>query len=212
MGGCPIVPEIVLCAEKQSLMKKDLVNVPLDNLLVTIDSQGNKIVVIPQVIFKGKRSISWKEVEKYLIRYIGKIFEVSETEDLIFIDRKFVDEYTGSSYTRKLVGVLPKVKANMSQGIPQMIEIATGKRWKEDFDNKHKNKAGKGWFRYNTRFAMPVTNDEGEIIEYNIYQAVLIVRYSSNGKLYLYDVQNIKKETRYPSWTIMPDGQKPASS
>ena len=211
MGGCPIVPEIVLCAEKQSC-KKDLVNVPSDNLLITTDSQGNKVVVIPQIIFKGKRSISWKEVEKYLIRYIGKIFEVSETKDLILIDRTFVDEYTGSEYTNKLVGALPKVKANMSQGIPRMIEIAIGKRWKEDFDSKHKNRAGNGWFCYNTRFAMPITNEEGEIVEYNIYQAVLIVRYSSNEKLYLYDIQNIKKETRYPSWTIMSDGQKPASS
>lgn len=82
----------------------------------------------------------------------------------------------------------------MSQGIPRMIEIATGKRWKEDFDSKHKKRAGKGWFRYNTRFAMPVTNDHGEIIEYNIYQAVLIVRYATDGKLYLYDIQNIKKK------------------
>ena len=169
-------------------------------------------MVIPQIIFKGKRSISWKEVEKYLVRYIGKIFEVSETEDLILIDRMFVDEYTGSDYTNKLVGALPKVKANMSQGIPQMIEIATEKRWKEDFDSKHKNRAGKGWFRYNTRFAMPITNDDGEIIEYKIYQAVLIVRYSADEKLYLYDIQNIKKETRYPSWTNTSDGQKPASS
>lgn len=176
------------------------------NLLVTVDERGNRVVVIPQIIFKGKRNISWKEVEKYLIRYIGKIFEVSETEDLIQIDKMFIDEYIGSDYTQKLVGALPKVKANMSQGIPKMIEIATGKRWKEDFDNKHKNKAGKGWFRYNTRFAMPVTNDDGEIVEYNIYQAVLIVRYASNGKLYLYDIQNIKKETRCPSWTMMSDG------
>ena len=44
----------------------------------------------------------------------------------------------------------------MSQGIPQMIEIATEKRWKEDFENKHKKKAGNGWFRYSTRFALPV--------------------------------------------------------
>ncbi len=182
------------------------------NALVVIGEKGEKIVVIPQIVFKGKRSISWKEVEKYLIRYIGKIFEVSETEDLILIDRMFVDEYTGSNYTNKLVGALPKVKANMSQGIPQMIEIATGKRWKEDFDNKHKKRAGKGWFRYNTRFAMPVTNADGEIVEYNVYQAVLIVRYSEDGKLYLYDIQNIKKETRYPSWTNLSDGQKPASS
>lgn len=182
-----------------------------NNILVAMDEKGKKIVVIPQIIFKGKRSISWKEVERYLVRYIGKIFEVSETEDLILIDRMFVDEYTGSDYTNKLVGALPKVKANMSQGIPQMIEIATEKRWKEDFDSKHKNRAGKGWFRYNTRFAMPITNDDGEIIEYKIYQAVLIVRYSADGKLYLYDIQNIKKETRYPSWTNLSDGQKPAS-
>ena len=168
--------------------------------------------MIPQIIFKGKRSISWKEVEKYLIRYIGKIFEVSETRDLILIDKIFVDEYIGSKYTNKLVGALPKVKANMSQGIPEMIEIATEKRWKEDFESKHRSRAGNGWFRYNTRFALPVMDDSGEIVEYNIYQAVLIVRYASNGKLYLYDIQNIKKERRSPSWTIMSDGQKPISS
>lgn len=60
--------------------------------------------------------------------------------------------------------------------------------------------------------SLPVMNDDGEIIEYNVYQAVLIVRYSADGKLYLYDIQNIKKETRYPSWTNLSDGQKPASS
>ena len=182
-----------------------------NNVLVVLDENGEKIVVIPQIIFKGKRSISWEEVEKHLIRYIGRIFEVSETRDLVLIDKTFVDEYVGSDYTRKLVGALPKVKANMSQGIPQMIEIATEKRWKEDFDKKHKKRAGKGWFRYNTRFALPITNANGEIIEYNIFQAVLIVRYSADGKLYLYDIQNIKKETRYPSWTVVSDGQKPAS-
>ena len=94
----------------------------------------------------------------------------------------------------------------MSQGIPQMIEIATGRRWKEDFERKHKKRAINGWYRYNTRFAMPVTNEQGEIMEYNIYQAVLIVRCSADGKLYLYDIQNIKKETRYPSWISKSDG------
>ena len=54
-------------------------------------------------------------------------------------------------------------------------------------------------------------NDVGEIAEYNIFRAVIIVRYSTDGKLYLYDIQNIKKETRYPSWTNMSDGQKPVS-
>ena len=69
-----------------------------------------------------------------------------------------------------------------------MIEIATSKRWKEDFDHKHKKRAG------NTRFALPVTTESGEIVEYNTFQAVIIVRYSSDEKLYLYDIQNIKKK------------------
>lgn len=179
--------------------------------LVIRDDNNKKMVVIPHVVFKGKRSISWKQVEQYLISYVGKLFEVSETKDLIYIDKSFTDEYAGSVYTQKLRGALPKVKANMSQGIPEMIEIATEKRWKEDFQGKHKKRAGKGWFRYNTRFALPVVNEKGDILEYNVYQAVLIVRYSSDEKLYLYDIQNIKKETRYPSWTRSSDGQKPVS-
>ena len=179
--------------------------------LVIRDDNNKKMVVIPHVVFKGKRSISWKQVEQYLISYVGKLFEVSETKDLIYIDKSFSDEYAGSVYTQKLRGALPKVKANMSQGIPEMIEIATEKRWKEDFQGKHKKRAGKGWFRYNTRFALPVVNEKGDILEYNVYQAVLIVRYSSDEKLYLYDIQNIKKETRYPSWTRSSDGQKPVS-
>ena len=177
-----------------------------NNLVIARDLDGKKFVIIPQIIFKGKRSISWEQVEKYLMRYIGGIFEISDTNDFIAVDRKFVDEYTGSVYTRKLVGSLPKVKANISQGIPELIEIATNKRWKADFDNKHKKKAENGWYRYNTRFAMPVTDQNGEIIEYNMYQAVLIVRYSADKRLYLYDIQNIKKETRYPSWTTLSDG------
>lgn len=179
--------------------------------LVIRDDNNKKMVVIPHVVFKGKRSISWKQVEQYLISYVGKLFEVSETKALIYIDKSFADEYAGSVYTQKLRGALPKVKANMSQGIPEMIEIATEKRWKEDFQGKHKKRAGKGWFRYNTRFALPVVNEKGDILEYNVYQAVLIVRYSSDEKLYLYDIQNIKKETRYPSWTRSSDGQKPVS-
>lgn len=176
-----------------------------NSLVIATDINGNKFVIIPKIIFKGKRSISWKQVEEYLIQYIGKIFEISETKDFIAIDKGFVNEYTGSIYTRKLVGALPKVKANISQGIPELIEIATNKRWKEDFENKHGKSAEYGWYRYNTRFAMPITNEKDEIVEYNIYQAVLIVRYSANRKLYLYDIQNIKKETRYPSWTITSD-------
>lgn len=33
---------------------------------------GKKIVVINNILFKGKRKIDWEEVEKYLKGYVGK--------------------------------------------------------------------------------------------------------------------------------------------
>ena len=50
----------------------------------------------------------------------------------------------------------------MVQGIPEIIEIATNKRWNEDFENRHGNKAKYGWYRYNSRFAMPVIDEKGK--------------------------------------------------
>ena len=158
-------------------------------------------MVIPQILFFGKRSIPWDDVKTYLARYIGDIIQIDETKDNIHIDKDFSDEFKGSAYTRKLKGSLAKVKANMAQGIREMVKIATNKRWNEDFEKRHNKRAKGGWYRYNTRFALPVMDDEGTIMNYNIYKAVLIVRHSANNKLYLYDIQNIKKETSNPLWT-----------
>lgn len=135
-----------------------------------IDENGGKLVILPQIIFYGKRSIAWSDVEQYLLRYVGHYIEIAESKDLIYIGKDFVDEFTGSVYTRKLKGGLAKAKANLVQGICELIEIASEKRW----------------------------NEAGEIVNYNIFRAVLIVRYAADRKLYLYDIQNIKKETSNP--------------
>ena len=103
--------------------------------MISTDENGKLLVVLPQVIFEGKRSISWDDVETYLLRYVGDIVKIAEN----------------------------------------------------------------GWYRYDTRFAMPVMNGNGEFVRYNVYRAVLIVRYAADNKLYLYDIQNIKKETSIPS-------------
>lgn len=165
-----------------------------NKILVTTDESGKKLVVIPQVIFKGKRSISWKDVESYLNCYIGEIIQIAETNDNIHIGSDFVDEYANSEYRKTLKGALAKAKANMAQGILELVRIATKKRWSEDYQNRHKQKAKKGWYRYNTRFALPVTDENEKVIRYNVYSAVIIVRHASDDKLYLYDIQNIRKE------------------
>ena len=79
-----------------------------------------------------------------------------------------------------------------------MIEIADHKTEYPDYGNKHGNKAKYGWYRYDTRLGIPVYDENNVLKSYNIFSARLLVRRDGNGKLYLYDIVRIKKETSEP--------------
>lgn len=53
------------------------------NVSVIQDADGNNIVMINDIAFKGKRSVEWGDVEKYLRQYVGDIYRIAETEDII---------------------------------------------------------------------------------------------------------------------------------
>ena len=91
--------------------------------------------------------------------------------------------------------MIAKVKANAAQAIPEMIEIATSKTFEDNKKHKHSRHAKNGWYRYDTRFALPVYDESGEVERYNVFSARLLIRHASSGKMYLYDVLEIKKET-----------------
>ena len=169
-----------------------------DNVMIAFDKSGRKVVVINNIIFCGKKSIPWKEVEKYLKRYIGDIVEVSETKEMIHIGSDFPDEFKGSEDTKNVRGANAKAKANLVQGIRQMIGISRKVAEAENRKMKNEKKAKKGWYRYLTRFALPVITEENCISHYNVYLATLIVRVDKDGILNLYDVINVKKETSSP--------------
>ena len=162
------------------------------------DADGNQIVLINDILFKGKRTINWDEVKGYLKKFVREEYMINETQDGIFIGTDFPDEYTSSVYTWSLKGALAKAKANASQGIPELIEISTNKSYTENRKDKHANDAEGGWYLFESRFALPVYAVNGEIERYNVYHVYLIVRHDKNGKKYLYDIINIKKETSNP--------------
>ena len=87
----------------------------------------------------------------------------------------------------------------MISAIGDLIGIATNKAVFQDYANKHKSKARKGWYRYDTRFGIPAYDLEGKLIQYNIYTARMLIRCDKDGKLYLYDFVRTKKETSSPS-------------
>ena len=162
---------------------------------VVEDLSGKKIVVIHDIIFKGKRSVEWTDVEAYLKRFVGEEYTIEVTGDLIYIGTDLPDEYTHSNYTMLLKGANAKAKANAAQGLPEIIEIATEKAHKENFKEKHNQDAKYGWYKYTSRFALPVYDRDGEVERYNVFQVIMIVRHTEDKKMYLYDIMNIKKET-----------------
>ncbi len=168
------------------------------NISVIKDVNGNQIVIVNDIRFKGKRNIDWDEVEQYLRQYVGEFIEIAESKEIIYIGSDLPDEYSGSNYTAKLKGTLAKAKANAAQGIPEMIEIAQNKRFRENLERKHDKNAKYGWYRYDSRFAIPVFDENNDVLRYNIFHAELVIRHSENRKLYLYDIINIKKETSTP--------------
>ena len=165
------------------------------NVSVIQDVDGNNIVIINDIRFKGKRSVDWKDVREYLREYVGEFYTIASTGDVVYIGSDLPKEYSGSKYTNSIRGTNAKAKANAATGLPEMIEIAVGKHFRENQEDKHKRDAKKGWYRYDSRFALPVYDDKGEVERYNVFHASMLVRHSNDGKLYLYDVIDIKKET-----------------
>jgi len=57
-----------------------------------------------------------------------------------------------------------------------------GKHFRENHEDKHKRDAKNGWYRYDSRLALPVYDDKGELARYNIFLASMLVRHSNDGK------------------------------
>ena len=124
---------------------------------VISDLEGNEIIIINDIRFKGKRRSDWEN------------------------------------------GTNAKAKANATQGIPMLIQCATNRRWQENYKSKHNVDAKFGWYRFTTRFALPVYNsNSGELERWNIFRIEMLIRHAADGNLYLYDMVNIKKETSTP--------------
>lgn len=167
------------------------------NVSVIQDTDGSKIVIINDTIFKGK-TIDWNEVEKYLKQYVGDFYSIASDNELVFIGTELPGEYAKSTYTKTLKGANAKAKANAVQVLPEMIEIATNGVFEANRKAKHGRDAKNGWYRYDTKFGVPVYNDDGELQRYNIFNARILIRHAASGRKYLYDILEIKKETSKP--------------
>ncbi len=177
---------------------KEHIKVPNGNVSIIADVDGNKVVVINDLRFKRSKKVDWNTVENYLKEYIGDCAEILDTNEMVYIGSDFPDEYAHSKDTKVLRGPNEYAKANASSAIKELIQIASNKAFTENHKDKHNSKAKYGWYRYDTRFAVPKYDNDGELAGYNIFKGRLVIRHAQDGKLYLYDILRIKKETSEP--------------
>lgn len=162
---------------------------------IGVNKSGVKIVEIRKIKFKGKRKINWKNVEEYLKCYIGEKYIMDSLNDVIYIGTDFPDEYANSQDSVKAKGTIGRAKANAAQAIPELIKTAENITFKENMEKKHRVDAKFGWYRCTVHFSLPICNDRGNTIGENGFQGRMIIRCDADGKKYLYDIVNIKKET-----------------
>lgn len=167
---------------------------------VTVIKEGGKsIVLINDILFKSRKQIDWDTVEEMLKRYVGECVEIIETADKIYIGTDFPDEFAHSNDTINTKGANEKAKANVANAIREIVRTASDRMFSDDYHNKHGNAAKEGWYRYTTRFGIPVYDSEGQIERYNIFTAKMLVRKNADGRLYLYDLVRTKKESVQPA-------------
>jgi hypothetical protein len=162
---------------------------------IITNEKGQKVVEIDTIVFSSKRRIDWDGVEQYLKRYVGQQYRIDETDDLIYIGTDFPDEYANSNYSAGAHGAIGKAKANASQVIPELIKIATNFSFRENSEDKHSKNAKYGWYICTVRFTLPTCDDKGNFIGKNAFQGRMIIRFDEDGKKYLYNIIDIKKET-----------------
>lgn len=181
----------------------------MEKVQIILDSNGHKVVQINEIVFMGKQNIDWNSVENYAKRYIGKIYSIASYCEEIHIGTDFPDEVAHSHDTERLRGGNAKAKANAIQGMEELIEIANNRRFVENFEKKHEADAKYGWYRYDSRFSLPIMM-KNQIIKYNIFIVTILIRHDKDSKKYLYDIVNIKKKQSIPL-RQKPYGHKPVS-
>ncbi len=105
-----------------------------------------------------------------------------ETSEMIYIGSDFPDEFVHSEEKIRTRGANEKARANIVDAVAEIIQIATNQKKSEDYGKKHGRKEEYGWYRYDIRFGIPIYNNNGELYNYSIFRARMIVRHDRNGK------------------------------
>lgn len=125
----------------------------------------------------------------------------------VYIGKDLPGEYKSSEYTKSLRKTTRAVKMQAATNLDEMLLLAENGEWRENVKDKHKKDAKNGWYRYSTRFALPVLDIKKAVDHYTVYSGTLLIRNDADGKSYLYDLLDIKKEKVISSTSFSAQGR-----
>lgn len=112
----------------------------------------------------------------------------------VYVGKDLPGEYKSSEYTKTMKPALRKIKMQAATNLDEMLLLAENGEWRENVKPKHSKDAQNGWYRYDTKFAVPILNAKKAIDHYTVYGGALLIRNDADGKSYLYDLLDVEKK------------------
>lgn len=163
----------------------------------TRNVNGENIVWIEDSGLTNKQLRDHQTVANYIAQHVGEMYTILESGMKVYLGENLPGEYTHSRYTsylqKKNKSIL-KAKNKAVDGLGEMIEIASNRRWEATRHQTSKD-AKYGMYRYDSKFAFPIKDSSGKNVDVRAYDVELLIRNASDGKKYLYDIVNIKENT-----------------
>ncbi len=157
---------------------------------------GKTVAWIKSNPLTNKQIENPEEVAKYVAQNINDIYAIIEDGVKVYIGEDLPNEYTMSEYSQAIRSEKSgkwKAKVKAAAGLDLLIEAATGRKWKKTKQPQNKD-AKYGMYRYNSTFAFPIKDREGNVTNIRAYDVELLIRNASDGKKYLYDIVKIKED------------------
>lgn len=128
--------------------------------------------------------------EQTLKSMLGIVYLNSSKNEGISIENKDIKKYLNDGYNNQKN---TRLKKRISGNYGEILEIAKIDTSKSKQNYKGTNRGKQGFDYYNVILAYPIKNVSGEIIDYNYYEARLVVRKDNNNN-FAYDSDNFKEK------------------
>lgn len=170
--------------------------------LIAKTKSGEDVAVADQLSFTNKNFATKQAVQTVkdtILKYIPHQFRINSDGNIVSFNQQSADEYLYSKSAQRLYKAAPKLlkgKNIIAGNLGEVIAIAKNGQLEQNQKGIHVNDSSigkRGFYHYDTLFAIPVKDSNNNIVDYYVYEADLVLDNNADGNAYFYDLVNIKK-------------------